>query len=181
MKRVRFRRIHGVLTVLSTAALLAACNYGFQGGGGFPEDIRSIYIEPFENQTVRSELDQLLFQRLTRELPRSLGGRLGGEDNADAVVRGRILRYDNVGQNYRPGEQNVNTTNTSVDVLTYQVTITVAVEIVDLKRNVVLWDSQGLVGRGEYRHDSPTGETDGVDIALKHVLQQILDGAQSQW
>ena len=60
-------------------------------------------------------------------------------------------------------------------------TITVAVEIVDKKRNVILWDSQSLVGRGEYLRDSPSGETDGRDTALKHILQQILDGAQSQW
>ena len=181
MNRVHSRRIRGVWTALSAALLLTACNYGFQGGGGFPEDIRAIYIEPFENQTVQVELDQQLFQRLTNELPRALGGRLGGEEDAEAVVRGRILRYDNVGQNYRPGEQNVNTSNTNVDVLTYQVTITVAVEIVDRKRNVILWDSQNLVGRGEYRRDAPDGETDGREIALKHILQQILDGAQSQW
>lgn len=179
MNRVLFRRLRGAWTVLSGALLLAACNYGFQGGGGFPDDIRAIYIEPFENQTVMVELDQLLFRRLTEDLPRALGGRLAGEENAEAVVRGRILRYDNVGQNYRPGEPNVNTNRTNVDVLTYQVTVTVAVEIIDRKRNVILWDSQNLVGRGEYAREGQ--ENDGRDVALKHILQQILDGAQSQW
>lgn len=178
MNRMHFRRLRGAWTALSAALLLAACNYGFQGGGGFPEDIRGIYIEPFENQTVKVDLDQMLFQRLTEDLPRAFGGRLAGETDADAVVRGKILRYDNVGQNYRPGETNTTTRNNSgVDILTYQVTITVAVEVVDRKRNVILWDSQNLVGRGEYRTD----EQDGRDIALKHILQQILDGAQSQW
>jgi hypothetical protein len=157
---------------------LSACNYGFQGGGGFPEDIRTIYIEPFENQTVQVELDQQLFQRLTDGLPRALGGRLGGQENADAVVRGRITRYDNVGQNYRPGDPNAN--QAAVNVLTYQVTITVAVEIIDTKRNVILWDSQSLVGRGEYRREGGQ-ETDGREIALDHILQLIIDGAQSQW
>jgi hypothetical protein len=181
MNRVLFRRTHGLWTALSATLLLTACNYGFQGGGGFPEDIRTLYIEPFDNQTVQVELDQLLFRRLTEDLPRALGGRLGGEENAEAVVRGRILRYDIVGQNYRPGEQNTNTTNNAVDVLTYQVTITVSVEIVDRKRNVILWDSQSLVGRGDYRQGSASGEQEGRDTALKHILQQILDGAQSQW
>ncbi|MGQ0561655.1 MAG: LptE family protein [Gemmatimonadota bacterium] len=175
MKRVRFRRIPGLLLVASSALSAAACNYGFQGGGGFPEDIRTIYIEPFENQTVQVELDQLLFQRLTDRLPRALGGRLGGEVNADAVVRGRIVRYDNVGQNYTPGQQ-----RGTINILTQQVTITVAVEIIDRKRNLVLWDSQSLVGRGEWRQDSQQ-ETDGREIALNHLLQQIIDGAQSQW
>ncbi|MGQ0814728.1 MAG: LPS assembly lipoprotein LptE [Gemmatimonadota bacterium] len=175
MNRVRFRLIRGFSTVLSCALLLAACNYGFQGGGGFPEDIRTIYIEPFENQTVQAELDQLLFQRLT-DLPTARGARPGSQTNADAVVRGKIVRYDNVGQNYAPGQQ----PGSAVQILTQQVTITVAVEIVDRKRNVILWDSQALVGRGEWRQDSQL-ETDGRTVALKHILQQIIDGAQSQW
>ena len=174
MKRVRLRPKHGFWTLLS-ALLVTACNYGFQGGGGFPEDIRTIFIEPFENQTVQVELDQQLFQRLTDRLPRALGARPGSETNADAVVRGKIVRYDNVSQNYAPGQQ-----PGSVQILTQQVTITVAVEIIDRKRNVILWESQSLVGRGDWRQDSQQ-ETDGREIALQHILQQIIDGAQSQW
>ena len=179
MNRVRFRLIRGLSITLS-AALLASCNYGFQGGGGFPSDIRTIYIEPFQNETVQVELDQLLFQRLTDRLPRALGARPGAEATADAVVRGRITRYENVGQNYVPGQQTPSGAGGQVNILTYQVTITVAIELIDRKRNVVLWDSNSLVGRGEYRRDGGQ-ETEGREIALNHILQQIIDGAQSQW
>lgn len=179
MNRVHFLRKHGRWTVLSAALLSASCNYGFQGGGGFPEDIRTIYIEPFQNETVQVELDQLLFQRLTDRLPRALGARAGAEQTADAVVRGRITRYDNVGQNYVPGQPATGSAS-GVNILTYQVTITISVEIIDRKRNVVLWDSNSIVGRGEYRRDGGQ-ETDGREIALNHILQQIIDGAQSQW
>ena len=140
-------------------------------------DIRTIYIQPFDNQTPQVELDQQLFQRLTDRLPRALGIRLGGEENADAVVRGKILHYDNVGQNYVPGSA---ANNTNVNIISNQVTITISVEIVDRKRNVVLWDSESLVGRGDYRTQDQQ-ETDGREIALNHLLQQIIDGAQSQW
>ena len=58
--------------------------------------------------------------------------------------------------------------------------ITVAVEIIDRKRNVVLWDSQSVVGRGSYRIDNER-DTDARAKALDHILQQIIDGAQSQW
>lgn len=173
MNRVRFRPLPGILLV--SAALLTSGCYGFQGGGGFPSDIRTMYIEPFENQTVQVELDQLLFRKLTDQLPRALGTRPAGERNADAIVRGRIVNYDDVSQNYRPGQSGAR-----IDVLTYQVAITVAVEIIDVKRNLILWDSNSLVGRGEYRRDTQK-DTDGREIALNHILQQIVDGAQSQW
>ena len=169
-------RVHSIAA--ASVWLLAACNYGFSGGGGFPSDVRTIYIEPFGNETVQVELDQQLFRKLQDRLPRALGGRPGSETNADALVRGRIIRYEDVAQNYRAttGQQQAG----GVDVLTHEVQITVAVEIIDRKRNVVLWDSQSVVGRGSYRIDNER-DTDARAKALDHILQQIIDGAQSQW
>ena len=181
MKLLHFLLKPGNQAISALAAglfLLAGCNYGFSGGGGFPADIRTIYIEPFENETVQVELDQQLFRKLTDQLPRALGGRPGTEANADAIVRGKILRYEDVAQAYRatPGTNQ----QTGIDISTQQVQITVAVEIIDRKRNVVLWDSQSVVGRGEYRLDDER-DTDAREKALKHILQLIIDGAQSQW
>lgn len=179
MKLLVFRRKPGrrACSALLLSALLASgCNYGFTGGGGFPADVRTVYIEPFPNETVQVELDQQLFRKLTDRLPRALGARPGSENNADAIVRGRITRYEDVAQNYRAtvGQQS------GVDVLTHQVQITVAVEIIDRKRNVVLWDSQNVVGRGEYRINDQR-DSDAREQALNHILQLIIDGAQSQW
>jgi hypothetical protein len=180
MKLLHFLRKPGArgFNVLFASMLLASCNYGFSGGGGFPSDIRTIYIEPFTNETVQVELDQQLFRKLTERLPRALGGRPGSETAADAIIRGRILRYDDMAQAYRA------TTGTNqaggVDISTQQVQITVAVEIIDRKRNVVLWESTSVVGRGEYRLEDER-DTDARDKALNHILQLIIDGAQSQW
>ena len=181
MKHSHFRRTRGIRVrslIGSAALLLTSCNYGFSGGGGFPADVRTLYIESFQNETVQVELDQQLFRMLTDRLPRALGTRPGSENAADAVVRGRITRYEDVAQNYR---STAGSQAGGVDVLTHQVQITVAVEIVDLKRNVILWDSQGVVGRGEYRIDGGEDVTVARDKAIEHILQQIIDGAQSQW
>jgi len=181
MNRLRFRPTHGLsiaanaFVIACVAVLTTSCNYGFSGGGGFPPDVRTLFIETFDNQTVQVELDQQLFRKLQEKVPRALGTRPAGEENADAVIRGKILRYDDVGQNYRPGQQ-----EGSVNILTNQVSITVSVEIVDRKRNVIIWESQSLVGRGEWR-TTDQKDTDGREIALNHIIQQIIDGAQSQW
>lgn len=166
-------RLAARLLVLGSALLLAGC-YGFSGGGGFPSHIRSVYIQPFENETDRFELDQQLFRQLTEQLPRSLGLRLGSEEAAEAVVQGRIVQYADQARNYRPGEAG------NVDVLQHQVEITIAVEIVDRTQNVILWDSQSLTGRGEYRPDSQPDDAARV-VALESIVRQIVDGAQSQW
>jgi len=157
----------------AVVAVLAGC-YSFSGGGGFPSEVRTIYIAPFENQTVQFDLEQQVFRRLTEALPRALGLRAAGEQNADAIVRGRIVRYEDAAQSYRPGQQG------AVQDVLHQVSIVVAIEFLDVRRNLILWESQGVTGRGEYRPDSQSDEVARTK-ALDALVQQIIDGAQSQW
>src|SRR5262245_5190908 len=101
MKLIPFRQRSGRrVNVSALAALLGltlgACRYTFQSGGGFPSDIRTLYIRPFENNTAQFELDQQLFSKLNEQLPRALGVRVAGEEAADAWVTGKITRYDDV-------------------------------------------------------------------------------------
>lgn len=159
------------LLLPAAVALLAAC-YSFSGGGGFPSDIRTIYIAPFENQTPQFDLEQQVFRELTETLPRALGVRPAGEENADALVRGRIIRYDNRVQSNpiaNPDQPLVNV-----------VEIVIAVELVDVARNLILWESTSLSGQGTYRAESQD-ENVGRQVALEQLSQKILDGAQQQW
>ncbi len=161
--------------IVTAVVLIGGCKYGFRGGGGFPDHVRTVYIQSFDNQTDRFELDQQLFRQLTEQLPRSLGLRLGAELSADAIVRGRILRYTDAARNYTPGGQTGN-----INVIQHQVEITVAIEIIDRAQNLILWDSQSLTGRGEYRPDSQPDDI-ARNAALESLVRQIVDGAQSQW
>lgn len=187
MKSSRIRRTSGrratdvrrvptgaVRPLLALTLALAACNYGFEGGG-FPAHIRTIYIEPFQNETPQFDIDQRLFTRLLEELPPQLGVRPAGEGAADAVLRGRIVRYDDVAQNYRPGDPGRVT-----DILSHEVQIGVAVQLVDVRENVIRWEASSLIGRGSYRPDDQQ-DVVGQLAAIDNIIEQIIDGAQSQW
>jgi hypothetical protein len=152
-------------------ALLGGC-YSFSGGGGFPSDIRTIYIAPFENQTSQFDLEQQVFSELTETLPRALGVRPAGEDNADAIVRGRIIRYDTRVQSSPIANPN--------QPLVNMVEIVIAIELIDVRRNLILWESTSLSGQGTYRAEVQD-ENVGRQIALEQLSQKILDGAQQQW
>lgn len=158
------------------AVLLVAsgCNYGFEGGG-FPSHIRTIYIAPFENETPQFELEGRLFATLVDELPGQLGLQTAGLESADAILRGRIVRYDDVAQNYR---QDVN--QPAASVVSHQVQIGISAELVDVRDNVIRWESSALTGRGSY---DPTSQTEAVgqQEAIENIIEQIIDGAQSQW
>lgn len=151
-----------------------ACNYGFQGGG-FPTHIRTIYIAPFENETPQFELQGRLFTELVEELPAQLGLRTAGAESADAILRGRILRYDDVAQNYRAGSN-----QQPGAVVGHEVQIGISAELVDVRDNVIRWEARSLTGRGTY---DPGSQTDGVGQleAIESIIEQIIAGAQSQW
>lgn len=163
------------LCAVLIALPLAACNYGFSGGGGFPSHIRTVFIAPLGNETVQFDVEQQIFRALAERLPRSLGLRLAGESAAHAIVRGTVVRYENAAQNYRPGGD-IGT----VEVLQHQVQITMSLQIIDVRDNVILYEAQGITGRGEYRPDTQL-EDIARRKAIEFLIQQIIDGAQSQW
>ncbi len=160
---------------LTFVALLAVtgCNYSFRSGS-FPEHIRTVAILPFDNDTNRFELTQEIHDELLRALPSALGVTNAGEDIADAVIRGRIVRYDMTAPLFRAGQQ-----GDRVDVLQRQVNIRVEVELIDLVENVILWDDRGLSTQGQYLEGEP--EEIGRIEAIELLVQQIVDGAQSNW
>lgn len=162
--------------VLGVALGLAACNYGFEGGG-FPPHIRTIYVAPFQNETPQFDLDQRLYSEMVDELPRRLGIRVAGEGQADAYVEGVIARYDDMAQTYNPADPGQQT----VRAATNEIQIAVSVRLVDVRDNLIRWESTRLIGRGAYSPDNPDGERVGQDEAIASIIEQIVDGAQSQW
>ncbi|HKJ93877.1 MAG TPA: LptE family protein [Longimicrobiales bacterium] len=161
-----------MLAVLAVVAL-GGCNYGFRGGGGFPPDIRTIYIAPFDNQTAQFDLERQLYDQLSSNLPKQLGIRTAPQDGADAILTGRITRYDDVQGNYKAQ------TGQNPQVLTNEIQISISAQLVDVKRNLIIWETNGLTGRGSYKpaESDQVGQTE----AVKNLVEQVIDGAQSQW
>lgn len=164
-----------MLAALAASLFHTGCLYSFRAGSFPPPHVRTMAVVPFENETARFELSGELYDQLLRNLPRALGIRTAGEDVADAIVRGTILRYDVVAPNYRAGAE-----GQPAEVLQRQVTITVRVEIVDLVENVILWEDRSVSAQGEFLEASESEEV-GRAEALELLVQKIVDGAQSNW
>ena len=155
--------------------VVSGCAYSFRAGSFPPEHVKTIAVQPFDNETNRSELSGELYDQLLRNLPRALGIRTAGEDLADAVVRGSIMRYDVIAPNYQSARS-----GQAAQVLQRQVSIGISVEIVDLVENVVLWESRSLIAQGEFLEASETEEVGRLE-AIELLVQKIVDGAQSNW
>ncbi len=160
----------GAVAASTLTLALAGCLYGF-AGGGLP-NIKTVAILPFDNQTPEPALTKEVNDAVLEACQGRLGLRPAGENTADAVVRGRVVRYDpDVPISFQPGQGRT-------DVTRRQVQITIDVEILDQREGKTLWQKQGLTEVGEYQ---PPQETEGRKIALQKLVNDLVDGAQSQW
>ena len=149
---------------------LAACPYGFQGGT-LP-NVKTVAIMPFDNDTPEPRLTAEVSEAVRLALEGRLGLRVATEAQADAIVRGRVVRYDpDVPQSVLAGVGQATVTKRKVQII-------VDVEIVNQRENTSVWKRQGLSVDGDY---DPPNEQDGRKAALAKLVQQIVDGAQSQW
>jgi len=134
-------------------------------------NIKTVAILPFDNQTPQPALTKEVNDAITEAVEGRLGLRPAAESNADAVVRGRVVHYEaDLPLAFQPRVGRS-------DVTQRQVQLTVDVEIVDQRNGKTLWQRQGLNVVGEYAAQ----ETDGRRIALQKLVNEIVDGAQSQW
>ena len=144
-------------------------------GGGMPSHIRTVAVLPFDNQTGEVALTQEVAVAVRRAMESRLGLRVASEEQADAVVRGSITRY----QADQPLSFQQNQGD-NISVTRRLVTISVSVEIYDQVEDRVLWQRGGMRVEGEYE---PPGEDEkkGRDLALETLVADLVDGAQSQW
>lgn len=159
--------------MLPLLLLLAACipHYGF-AGGGLPSNIHTLAVLPFDNETPSPDLQRELYEAMRKELQSRLGVRDAAEDKADAVVRGVIRTYDvDVPVGF-------NATQTQSVTSRRRLQLTVDVQIVDQTTGKTLFERNGLRAEGEYAERDEAG---GRRDAIKRIVNDLIEGAQSQW
>jgi len=164
-------RRFGVLSLALTLVLGACWPYGF-AGGGLPAHIKTVAVLPFDNETPVPELQREIFELMRRQLQGRLGVRDASEARADAVVRGKILRYDADVPVGFSADPNLATTASR------KLQITVDIEIVDQTTGRTLWERRSLTADANY---SERGESAGRREAIERLVNQVIEGAQSQW
>jgi lipopolysaccharide assembly LptE-like protein len=167
------RRTLGFVLILDL--LLGGCIYGFGGGTGFPPNIKTVAVIPFDNLTPEPTLTNEVNRAVREAVQGRLGLRQSGEDQADAIVKGSIQRYEPDIPVAFTGSGDQQTQ--SVQVNRRKLQIIINVQIFDQKNNKVLWERNGLMVEGDYT----SAESDGRKKAIDKLITEIVDGAQSQW
>jgi hypothetical protein len=129
-------------------------------------------ILPFDNETPSPELQRELFEAMRREIQSRLGTSDAPRDKADALVQGVIRTYDvDVPIAYSANQVQPTTSRRKLQ-------ITLDVQIVDQTTGKTIFDRKGLRGEGEYAERDEAG---GRRDAIKRIVSDMVEGAQSQW
>ncbi len=168
----RIARAARNVSVLVLGALLVAGCYGFSGGGGLPKQLKTVAIEPFDNQTAVPELQREVFEQLRAALRDRLNLREAPAARADVVVRGTLVKYD-VDLPAGVSADGRQTTSTRRRLL-----IVLDVEIIDQTTGRTLLKKSGLQREGQYAEG---GEASGRKNALESLISDLVEGVQSQW
>ena len=152
--------------------LFTACiPYGF-AGGGLPSHVRTVAVIPFENLTATPEIQQEIALALRTELRSRLGLREAAESRANAIVRGTIQRYEtDIPIGYSATNQNQTSARR-------QLQIALDIEMIDQSTGKALWQRKGLLVEGQYEE---RGEAAGRKQAIERIINEVVQGAQSQW
>ena len=149
---------------------LTGCRYHLSGGG-LPSDIKSVAIIPFDNETASPELQHELNEALRGSFASKLGLKEAGEDKASAVVRGKIVTYDlDVAVAFSANPAQATSSRRQLKVVVH-------VEIFDTIHNKTLWMGD-ISALGDYPEG---GETAGRKQAIQKIVNDVIQGAQSQW
>lgn len=160
------------LAALVLGAVLVSGCYGFSGGGGLPKQLKTVAIEPFDNQTAVPELQREVFEQLRSALRDRLNLREAPAAKADVVVRGALVKYD-VDLPAGVSADGRQTTSTRRRLL-----IVMDVEIIDQTTGRTLLKKNGLQREGQYAEG---GEVTGRKNALESLISDLVEGVQSQW
>ncbi|HTK47852.1 MAG TPA: LPS assembly lipoprotein LptE [Gemmatimonadaceae bacterium] len=129
-------------------------------------------ILPFDNETPSPDVQRELLDAMHRELQTRLGVRDASEARADAIVKGVIRSYD--------ADVPIAYSSDPAQALTARrrLRITLDVQIVDQTNGKTIWEKSGLAAEGEYAERDEAG---GRREALRRIVNDIVEGAQSQW
>lgn len=81
--------------LLPWIVLAAGCGYALVGkGSNIPEDVRDVYIQPFENQTQRTQAEQFITDAIADEMvTRQRFAVVSSSREADAVLTGTVVGF----------------------------------------------------------------------------------------
>jgi hypothetical protein len=145
---------------------LAGCGYHTGGHAVLiPQSVKTIAVEPFQNNTVRFKLARLLSDNIAQELVTRTKYRIVSDPkDADAILRGTLISFTSYGIASDP----------SGHATGAQAIVTVAVSLTERATGKVLYSNPAVVFRERYEVTSdPQQYFDESGTAIQRLSRDV--------
>ena len=155
-------------------ALVGGCGVYKTSPGSVPAHIRAISIPVFENLTTEVGLDQQVSEAVINRFISDNTLRVVNEDEADAVLSGAIVGYNNAIFGFTG----------NVEAEQYQVAVTISCKFFDKVKNRELWKDESLTRTSNYyvvevsgqpAQDERTGRLEAIDKIADEIFARTVD------
>ncbi len=152
--------------VVCVGLIFAGC-YSFSSSslGG----VKTVAIPQFDNKTTQYGIQDDLTSKVTERFIADNTLKVVAQSDADAVLRGEIVKYERVPYTY----------DAASNVAEYKVNIYVNV-VLERKGGKSLYEKSNMLGFGVYNATSQT-EDDGKSAAIDKLAQDIVDETTKTW
>ena len=177
MPRPRATRCKTLLALwLATTVGLSAGGCGYTLSSVLPVHIKTLSVPVFANNTVEYALSDDVTQALSDAFLREGRLRLVSERDADAILRGTVVSYDNHVFGYTRTER----------ATTYEILLVVKVVFRDTVKNRDVWKEDALTVRTTYNvtavGDEPARtETEGRKDVVQKLADQVVSRTIQGW
>ncbi len=159
--------------VMMVALVLTGCShYGFSAS--VKTHISSVAIPVLENETVEFAIGQELTDALIEGFSDDSSLRVVGEDEAESILRGTVVRYSRPVLSYDAGGS----------PREYKVSVVAKLSYEDLTNGTVVWEDE-ITGWAVYSASGESGELateeEAQERALEKLAQDVLSRTVQAW
>jgi hypothetical protein len=157
------RRAWGLAVGAALLALVAACG-PYSTKGRTAGDIKKIAVPNFSNETAQPDIEIDITSNLRNGLIQDNTLKVVAEDEADAVLEGTIVAYQNIPFTF----------NTELQAEQYRLVIGIEVSLFNPKDNTYIWKDRRIDAHSDYFLETTTDRT--YDKALEEVYKDLVEG-----
>ncbi len=160
-----------LIRLACVALFTLSCGYALVGrGANIPADVKRVYLKPFENETSRVRVDQILTQALADELVnRQSFAIVASAAEADAELAGTVTSFNVEPVRFDSDRRGVE----------FEISLTAKVGLRRLSPDAVLWQNDRYQFRDSFPLDaSELGfldrETPAIETAAKRFAETMV-------
>ena len=155
--------------ILLFSSLLLSCA---GQGRSIPVNVNNLFVSTFQNQSSESALERILTDDVIQEFSADGRVEIVSRSDADAILRGSIIRYRNIPVVYN--DQDI--------VEQFKVRMGISVSLIDPRTQETLWTQSDLFRETTYSETQPPVETESdaqervSEQLARNVVTRAIDG-----